>query len=149
VVGELYSSLNNKLKALPYWKNVSSQIHFHGRLPLEKGYEISRNAAIGMCIIQPMSNSVGSYPTKMFEYMSIGLPQIISHFPLYKSVVETHQCGLCVDPSSPEQIATAIETILNNKELADSMAGNGLQNAHLYDWASQSEITLNEYKKLL
>lgn len=149
VVGELYSSLSNKLKIMPFWKDVSGQIHFHGRLPLEKGYEISRNAAIGMCIIQPMSNSVGSYPTKMFEYMSIGLPQIISHFPLYKSVVETHQCGLCVDPSSPQQIAAAIETILNNNELADSMAGNGLQNAHLYDWASQSEITLKEYKKLL
>jgi glycosyltransferase involved in cell wall biosynthesis len=56
---------------------------------------------------------------------------------------------LCVDPSSPQQIAAAIETILNNKELADSMAGNGLQNAHLYDWASQSEITLKEYGKLL
>ncbi len=149
VVGELYSSLSSKLNELPFWTEVREQIHFHGRLPLEKGYEISRNAAAGMCIIQPMSNSVGSYPTKMFEYMSIGLPQIISHFPLYKSVVETHQCGLCVDPSSPEQIATAIQTILNNRKLADSMALNGLQNAHLYDWSSQAQILLIEYQNLL
>jgi glycosyltransferase involved in cell wall biosynthesis len=149
VVGELYSSLQLQLRALPFWNEVSSQIHFHGRLPLEEGYEISRNAAAGMCIIQPMNNSVGSYPTKMFEYMSIGLPQIISNFPLYKSVVETHHCGLCVDPSSPIQIAHAIETIFNSNELAATMSQNGLQNAPQYDWNSQAEITLSEYRNIL
>lgn len=149
VVGELYQSLLWKLEALPCWPEVKDQIVFHGRLPLEQGFEISRNAAIGMCIIQPMSNSVESYPTKMFEYMAIGLPQITSRFPLYQSVVETCGCGICVDPASPEEIAWAIIRILDNPALAESMREQGLRHAPGYFWESQVPVVMNIYRKLL
>lgn len=149
IVGELYTDLAEKLQSLSFFKNIEHLLHFHGRLPLEKGYEISKTAGIGMCIIHPMKNSVGSYPTKMFEYMAIGLPQIISDFPLYKSVVETHNCGICVNPHQPIEIANAIEKILQNPELADEMRINGIQKSHLYTWDSQYAKALQVYKKIL
>jgi len=149
VVGELYSSLEDKLLALPYWNEVASQIHFHGCLPLEKGYEISRNAAIGMCIIQPMKNSIESYPTKMFEYMAIGLPQIISNFRLYRSVVEKHQTGLCVDPGDAAAIAAAIDTLLKQPELREQMRKQALQAAPEFDWFIEQEKLLKLYQRLL
>jgi len=149
VVGELYTSLYSKLIALQHWNEVKDQIHFHGRLPLEKGFEISRQAAVGMCIIQPMKNSVESYPTKMFEYMAIGLPQVTSGFPLYRSVVEKHNCGICVNPASAEEIADAIETILSDRKKAETMRVNGLKNAPLYTWKTEAEKALSAYRKLL
>lgn len=149
IVGELYTDLAAKLDALPFYNNIRNQMHFHGRLPLEQGYEISRNAAIGMCIIHPMKNSVGSYPTKMFEYMAIGLPQVISNFPLYKSVVESHHSGICVDPMNPEEIALAIESILTNKTLAEEMAKDGMNYSTNYTWDSEFVKVLQVYEKLL
>lgn len=134
VVGELFSSLENQFIALPFFKEVDPYIIFHGRKKLDEGYEISRNAAVGMCIIQKMKNSEFSYPTKMFEYMHIGLPQVISDFELYRSVVDKHQCGICVDPAKPVQIADAIETIITNSTLAKEMSANGLNNAPKYCW---------------
>lgn len=148
IVGELYTDLAHKLDKLPFYDQIRSQMHFHGRMPLEQGYEISRNAAIGMCIIHPMKNSIGSYPTKMFEYMAIGLPQVISNFPLYRSVVETHHCGICVDPLNPIEIANAIETILTDAVKAKGMAEKGLENAHLYTWDTQFTKALAAYKNL-
>lgn len=146
VVGELYSDLEKSLKAKYFYGDIADQLHFYGRLPLEQGYEISRKAAVGMCIIHPMKNSVGSYPTKMFEYMAIGLPQVISNFPLYQAVVETHECGICVDPKNPTDIALAIEKILKDRPLADRMAANGKQNAVHYTWQSQFEKALAVYR---
>ena len=117
-------------------------------MSLEDGYEISRQSAIGMCIIHPMKNSVGSYPTKMFEYMAIGLPQITSHFELYKSVVEQHACGICVDPMQPEAIAGAIDSLLGNAALSEEMAMRGLHASTQYTWDSQFEKALAVYRSL-
>ena len=149
VVGELYSTLEKQLHALPFWDEISEQIHFHGRMTLEKGYEISREAAVGMCIIQPMKNSVGSYPTKMFEYMAIGLPQVTSDFPLYKTIVEGEGSGICVDPSDPVAIAHAILKILQTPEQAASMRQNGMRAAHKYPWAIEMNKVFGLYSRLL
>ncbi|MBL7811081.1 MAG: glycosyltransferase [Bacteroidetes bacterium] len=149
VVGELYSALAGQLQALPFYTEIAEQIHFYGRMPLEAGYELSRNAAAGMCIIQPMKNSVGSYPTKMFEYMCIGLPQITSHFPLYASVVEKHACGICVDPAEPQAIAEAAKYLLDNPEQAEKMRQNGIQASGAYIWQSEWEKTRRVYQTLL
>ena len=148
VVGELYTDLAKKLHQSPFYSAIKGQIVFHGRMSLEDGYEISRQAAIGMCIIHPMKNSVGSYPTKMFEYMAIGLPQITSHFELYKSVVETHACGICVDPMQPEAIAGAIDSLLGNAALSEEMAMRGLHASTQYAWDSQFEKALAVYRAL-
>jgi glycosyltransferase involved in cell wall biosynthesis len=149
VVGELYSSLEKQLHALPFWGEVSEQIHFHGRLTLEKGYAISRDAAVGMCIIQPMKNSVGSYPTKMFEYMAIGLPQVTSDFPLYRSVVEENDVGICVNPSNPSEIAAAILSILQHPAQAENMQHKGLQAAQKYPWSGEMEKVQALYRRVL
>lgn len=149
VVGELFSSLEREFVALPFFKEIDPYVIFHGRKPLNEGYEISRNAAVGMCIIQKMKNSEFSYPTKMFEYMHIGLPQIISNFDLYRSIVETNQCGLCVDPSKPTEIANALEILISNKTLATKMSDNALKNAPLYCWETCFEEVEKIYRLLL
>jgi glycosyltransferase involved in cell wall biosynthesis len=97
-----------------------------------------------------MKNSVESYPTKMFEYMSIGLPVIASDFPLYREVIEAHGCGLCVDPRNPEALASAILTIADNPTLQAEMAENGVKavEAH-YSWESQEKRMHEVYNKLI
>lgn len=149
VVGELYSSLEKQLHALSFWNDVSQQIHFHGRLTLEKGYEISQEASVGMCIIQPMKNSVGSYPTKMFEYMAIGLPQVTSDFPLYRDVVEGNNAGLCVNPGSAGDIAAAVLSILQDPVKAERMRYSGLKAAEKYHWSGEMVKVHKLYNRLL
>jgi glycosyltransferase involved in cell wall biosynthesis len=148
VVGELYTGLDEEIDGLPFISEIKSQLHFHGRLPLEAGYEISRKAAVGMCIIHPMKNSIGSYPTKMFEFMAIGLPQVISNFPLYRSVVEKHACGICVDPMSPAAIADGIELILTDREQAVQMSERAVQAAEAYVWDTEFAKALQVYRML-
>jgi glycosyltransferase involved in cell wall biosynthesis len=149
VVGELYSSLERKLHLLPFWAEISGQIHFHGRLPLEQGYAISKLASIGMCIIQPTKNSVGSYPTKMFEYMAIGLPQVTSDFVLYQNIMEHDGSGICVNPADPAAIAAAIMEILHNPDKAEMMRQNGLMASEKYRWSAEMEKVNALYGRLL
>lgn len=106
-------------------EGLKTRVHFYGRLKLADGYEISRRCGIGLAILHPVKNYIESYPTKIFEYMSLGIPVITSNFPLYKSIVETHHCGLCVDPLDPEAVAQAISYLINNPDVCKEMGENG------------------------
>jgi glycosyltransferase involved in cell wall biosynthesis len=148
-VGELYTDLRTKIEQLPYYDNIKSYLHFYGRMSLDDGYKISEKAGIGLCIIYPMKNSMESYPTKLFEYMAVGLPVVTSDFPLYKEVIEYNQTGLCVDPLNPEAICMAIENLILDKALYEKCYHNGFEVVRKhYNWESERVKLIYLYLKL-
>lgn len=148
-VGELFSDLDRKIRHLPYYDKIKDRLHFYGRLSLEKGYEIAGKMDIGLCIIWPMKNSMESYPTKLFEYMAVGLPVITSNFDLYQQVIGNHHCGICVDPLSPSDLKNAIKILLIEHKKSELMAENGkFAVKKFYNWESQKPILSKVYSDL-
>jgi glycosyltransferase involved in cell wall biosynthesis len=148
-VGELYSDLARKIRNLSYYEEVRANLHFYGRMPLEEGYEMAPKMDIGLCIIWPMKNSMESYPTKLFEYMSVGLPIITSGFDLYRQVVEGNSCGVCVDPLNPADLKNAIKTMHMDVKKSELMAKNGkIAVKNFYNWESQKPILSKVYEEL-
>ena len=118
-------------------------------MPLTKGLKYSRNSKIGLSILKPISNYTQSYSTKIFEYMAIGLPVITSNFKLYKDIIDANNCGICVDPENPNEIAKAIEYILTNPEKAKEMGQNGSRLVkEKYNWENEESKLINIYKTL-
>ncbi len=148
-VGTLYSGLAQKLETLPFFLEIKDQMRFYGRRDLPEGYRLSMNMGIGLCIIKRMKNSEWSYPTKMFEYMSVGLPLITSDFELYRDVIERNHCGVCVNPDDPAQLAACILTLSENPERRLEMARNGVYAvASYYSWKSQQAKLLSLYMRI-
>ena len=104
----------------------------------------------GLVLLHPIINYIDALPRKMFEYMSAGIPVIASNFPLWKEIVEGNQCGLTVNPLSPEKIVRAIEHLITHPEKARRMGKNG-QRAVLakYNWKQENAKLLGLYKKLM
>src|SRR5262245_15549455 len=67
---------------------LSGHVTFHGRLPLDVALERVSLCDIGLALLHPDPNYVDSLPTKMFEYMSLSLPVVVSDFPLWKRIVD-------------------------------------------------------------
>ncbi|WP_299735211.1 glycosyltransferase family 4 protein [uncultured Endozoicomonas sp.] len=110
---------------------------------------LSRSIA-GIVTFHPLPNHVDAQPNKMFEYMSAGIPVIASDFPLWREIIEGNQCGLLVDPLKPEQIAAAIDYLVDHPEEAKKMGENG-RKAILkkYNWSIEEEKLLQFYEKIL
>jgi glycosyltransferase involved in cell wall biosynthesis len=125
-------------------------VRFHGARPPREAWRIIRGCTVGLAVIQPKPNYVGSYPTKIFEYMALGMPVVASDFPLYRRVVEESGCGICVDPSQPSAVADAVERIVRTPGLSERMSAAGMGAvADRYNWAQQEKRLLRFYSAIL
>lgn len=103
----------------------------------------------GLVTLHPIPSFMDAYPVKMFEYMSAGIPVIASSFPLWREIIEGNRCGLCVDPLDPQAIATAIDFVLSNPDLARQMGENGRRAVEArYNWSIEEKKLLDLYERL-
>lgn len=125
------------------------EVRFAGYMPSSQGWQRMRPCHAGLAVFAPRPNIIDSYPTKLFEYMALELPVITSNFPLYRAVVEKHQCGICVDPGSPQELAAAIERLMDDPAMAREMGKRG-RAAVLsdYNWSTEFAKLLAFYEQL-
>jgi glycosyltransferase involved in cell wall biosynthesis len=101
-------------------------------------------------VFKPAANHVRAQPTKLFEYMSAGLPVIASNFPLWREIVERNNCGICVDPLSPAALAEAIRWLIQHPDAAREMGANGRRAVRTtYNWEPEGRKLTTLYRSLL
>jgi glycosyltransferase involved in cell wall biosynthesis len=127
------------------WENVT----MYGYVGREQVKEILSQSVAGLVTFLPAPNHVDAQPNKMFEYMSAGIPVIGSNFDLWKEVIEENNCGICVDPNSPEAIATAIDYLVVHPEVAEKMGRNGKKAVYeKYNWDIEKQKLFELYRSL-
>jgi glycosyltransferase involved in cell wall biosynthesis len=70
--------------------NSTRRIKYHGIVPWEKVSKYLVNADVGLILLQPVPAYLycpGENIIKLFEYMSVGLPVIISNFPKLENMI--------------------------------------------------------------
>lgn len=125
------------------------QVVEHGFLNRKAMYQTIASSMAGIILYLPLPNHIESQPNKFFEYMAAGVPIIGSHYPLWKEILTTQNCGICVDPTKPEEIAKAIQYLIDNPEKAIEMGKNGRKAAiNQYNWAIEEKKLIALYNKL-
>jgi glycosyltransferase involved in cell wall biosynthesis len=83
---------------------------------------IMRSCDVGLILFQPGKNNYLRIPNRLYEYCSAGVPFIGSDFEgLRRATLGTEDIGILIDPTSPEEIAEAIETLFEEKDRLDKM----------------------------
>jgi glycosyltransferase involved in cell wall biosynthesis len=104
----------------------------------------------GLSLIHPEPRYMVAQPTKLYEYMSAGIPAIASDFPLWRELIEREQCGLVVNPLDVQGIAAAIEFVLTHPAEAEAMGQRGRQAIERqYNWPVEEGKLLELYGQLL
>lgn len=125
-------------------------VRMPGYLPPEQGWSRIARCHVGIAMLKKTPNFVGSYPTKLFEYMALGLPVITSEIPKYQDVVEDSGCGLVADPESPQDVAEKIVTLINNPERASYMGEEGRRGVQEnFNWKKEGEKLVNFYDTII
>ncbi|MGH9633235.1 MAG: glycosyltransferase family 4 protein [Candidatus Angelobacter sp.] len=146
IAGPFPPALEQELKTLPGW----SRTVLLGRMPHEKVIDVLQGCRAGLCVLHATPNHLEALPIKMFEYMAAGIPVVASSFARWQEIVGPAQCGLLVDPMSPEQIANGITQLLRDPDAAARMGRNGQRAAfEKYSWDTEAALLVKIYDALL
>jgi len=107
-------------------------------------------ARIGLAVPPPGTDPADCDLAGLLDYMALAIPVVASDIPRYRELLERTGCGVCVDPTRPEEIAGAMAWLLDNPELAWTMgrAGRRAVLEH-YDWNREATRLLAFYERLL
>lgn len=122
----------------------------HGHVSRSMIQTIYQQSFVGLALLHSGPTFNESLPIKLFEYMAAGLPIIASNFPLWKDIVERHQCGFCINPHDVEKITEVILYLRNNFEEARQMGLRGRQAVErYYNWQTQETQLQTFYQTIL
>jgi glycosyltransferase involved in cell wall biosynthesis len=143
-------SERHRTELLNLAEELGVPITIHGYLPAPQGWSMMARCHAGLALLEAQPNYVRSYPTKIFEYMALGLPVVASNFPLYRELVEGSGCGICVDPGDVDAIAGEIGRVLTNPELESRMSLQGRTTViERYSWDTEVAKLTALYAELL
>jgi glycosyltransferase involved in cell wall biosynthesis len=131
-----------QVRAHPGWQRVVDL----GVLDRAGVRSVLSASVAGLVTLLPSPNHIDSLPTKMFEYMSSGIPVIASNFPLWREIIEGNRCGICVDPLDPAAIAAAIDYLMAHPDIARSMGERGRRAVlDKYNWGVEASRLTDFY----
>lgn len=135
----------DQVRAEPGWERVAEL----GWLSRDGVRTVMSESVAGLVTLHPIINYLDALPVKMFEYMAAGIPVIASDFPLWRSIIEGNECGLCVDPLDPQAVARAIRFLVDNPHEAERMGLNGQRAVHReFNWDIEEKKLLGFYESV-
>ena len=104
----------------------------------------------GLVNLHPLINYLDALPIKMCEYMSAGIPVIASDFPLWREILEDNECGICINPLDPQDIASAINYLISHPDVAKRMGENGRRAVReKFNWSIEEKKLIQFYEEVL
>jgi len=140
------NNIEKEVKNYKGWKKVD----FKGFVGRDEIKNILDSSKVGLVTLHPIINYLDALPVKMFEYMAAGLPVISSDIKLWKDIVEETNCGICVNPREPKEIADAIKYIIDNPKEAEQMGMNGKKAViEKYNWGIEERKLFKLYSDMV
>jgi glycosyltransferase involved in cell wall biosynthesis len=143
---EYLASLLNEAKVL----GIDENVQYHGILSRAEAMKLQHRASISLIADLPCRSFMVALPTKLVECMALGLPVVCSDFPVYREVAGATGAGITVDPTKPEQIADAIESLVRDPARARRMGEAGREAVRTrFNWQAESTKLLDLYHQLV
>jgi glycosyltransferase involved in cell wall biosynthesis len=109
-----------------------------------------RQGRIGFIPLPDLPKFQHNIPTKLFEFMALGMPVVLSDLPPSRPFVGDGRCALMVPANDREAYADAIIRLLDNPELRRTMGAEGRARViNRFNWQRESQHLLALYAELL
>ena len=105
-------------------RGLAQHVLLTGWLPREQALGYALRAEVGLSPIPRGTLFDVSSPTKLVEYLALGLPGVANDIPDQKRVIEESGAGLCV-PMEAEAFAAAVLYLLGDRGAAQQCSERG------------------------
>jgi len=108
-------------------------------------------AASDICFFTPPSNRDEinrTIATKIYQYIIMGKPVIVSQAEYMKKFVEKHKVGLVLKNNNPEDFAEKVLMLYKDKTLYDDLSKNCFMTSEVFHWDITSKSFISRYHSL-
>lgn len=136
----------NDYKKLVEQNDISSRVHFIGKVDQSKLPDYTSGADAGLALIENISLSYYyALPNKLFEYIMAEIPVIASNLPQMKEIVEKYKVGVSVNPYEKNEIKLNLEKLYTNKEYYKELKSNCISASKELNWEKEFDYFYVKY----
>jgi len=153
VIGPASEELAAHLRSVAASASVfPSQIEVCDYLPLSVALGKIRRAKVGLCLLSPEPNYVGSLPTKVFDYLSVGVPVILSDFPYYRRFFDGVPGIHFVDATNLAEVESKMREFCNpalaQRYIEEAIVGRDICQRR-FTWRAEADRLTKIYRELI
>lgn len=132
-------------------RGLSHLFHIvNSRIPHEQVAAQVQQARIGFIPLPNLPKFQHNIPTKLFEYMALGMPVILSDLPPSRPFVGDGACAIMVPPDDFAAYADAIVRLLDDPALREQMGRAGQARTYeTLNWDAEAETLIGLYHDLI
>ncbi len=139
--------MRTKLEQLSAEYELQDRVIFHGMLTPEKFRPLLCSAHLGYNVLNPTSaNYRYSLANKFFDYISHGLPVIVTDLPEYRTIINDIDCGYFIPKHQAETLKVTLQHIISHEEEWQQKVKNCDIAAQKYNWENEAQKLLKLYK---
>lgn len=149
ILGGAFSSETyfNQVRRMPEF----SCVDYRGFISRDEVLKVYGHSKIGLCTLLNVGqyNKSDNFATKVYEYMSMGLPVILSDSPYAREVMKTYKFGITVNPANTQEIVNTISYLLKHPKIAREMGKCGrLAIKEKFNWSIEEQKLIALYNSL-
>ena len=141
-------SYGDELQVLPEYASVC----YRGLLDRTGVRDLLAQSRVGLCTLLDVGQylKIDTFGIKVYEYMSMALPVILSHSAYNDRMIEKYRFGICVDPEQVDELSNAIRYLLDHPDEARQMGENGRRAVEQqFNWGVEEKKLLALYNDIL
>jgi len=129
--------------------DIEDKIILGGRVPPSELANYTASADAGILLMEDVAlNNRLALPQKLFQYLSAGVPQIVSPMPEISGFVIAENSGIVIPFSRPQEAAEKISQFFNDKLRYTEVKNNCKISAEKNNWEKESEKLMQLYREL-
>ena len=150
ILGTVEASVKNLLDKKIEEYGLGDVVKMAGRLPWDEFGKVETTGQIGLICMQPLKNNMTSLSNKLYNYMACGLAVLAMKGSQTEQIINEVKSGICVDTTSPREIANGIIWLIEHPNERRLMAKNGRSAMeNVYGWHKMEHTMKETYSKIM
>jgi glycosyltransferase involved in cell wall biosynthesis len=131
LVGNVDTETRADLEASP-----RPSVRFEGAVPNPTAVRLIAGSSVGVSPLRDIPNYRNSLPTKILEYLGVGVPVVASDLPGTRAIVGELEGVILVSPADPEELAAALTDAMT-PEMREAAAAQAHVIRDRFRWPAQ------------
>lgn len=130
--------------------NLEDVVIFMGWMQYENALRYVSACDVGLVPHYAVASWNSTIPNKLFDYMSLSKPVIVSDALPTKRIIEEEGCGLVFESRNPQSLASCIIKLYEDKTLCSELALRGREAIEKkYNWEHEAEKLMDALKRVV